>query len=139
MEFKYGLQDLEKAAAILADILAKNKIIALEGEMGAGKTTLIIALCKYLGVKDTVSSPTFSIINEYNLPNNETMYHMDLYRLKSDEEAISAGVEDSLYSGAYCVVEWPQNAASILPDNTIHVEIILCPDGSRCLKVKNFQ
>lgn len=137
MECIYSLQQVEKAATILANIFKTHKIIAFKGEMGAGKTTLIIALCKFLGIKDTVSSPTFSIINEYTLPDNNILYHMDLYRLKSAEEAVGAGVEDALYSGAYCMVEWPQNALEILPSNTVTVEVFLTEDGNRCLKVKN--
>ena len=137
MECIYGLQEVEKAAALLADVFKTHKVIAINGEMGAGKTTLIIALCKLLGVKDTVSSPTFSIINEYTLPDNNSLYHMDLYRLKSAEEAVGAGVEDILYSGAYCVVEWPQNAAEILPDDTVYAALLLTENGNRCLKVKN--
>lgn len=101
--------------------LNKAKIIALHGEMGAGKTTFVHALCAARGVTDVVSSPTFALINEYKTPEGQIICHMDWYRLKDEAEAIQAGVEDALYSGALCLVEWPEKALGLLPEDTVHV------------------
>ena len=108
--------------------------------MGAGKTTFIHALCDAKGVKDVVGSPTFSIINEYVYDCEGTkrpLFHMDLYRLNSEEEAQRAGVEDALYNGHLCMVEWPEKAPGIFPDGTVHVYIELLDTQSRRLKIAN--
>ncbi len=94
---------------------------AFHAGMGTGKTTFIHALCEELGVNTAISSPTFAIINEYSSITAGTIYHMDWYRLKGEEEAVNAGVEDSLISGQLCLIEWPDKAPGILPDNTFHV------------------
>jgi len=103
-----------------------KKIWALQAPMGAGKTTLTHALCELLGVEDAISSPTFAIINEYRSQTAGTIYHMDWYRLKDEEEAVQAGVEDALLSGNLCIIEWPEKAAGLLPDDTftIHIEVL---------------
>jgi len=98
---------------------------------GAGKTTFIHALCEVMGVKGTISSPTFSIINQYTAANGNSIYHMDLYRLKDENEAINAGVEDCLYSGNICLVEWPEKAPGIFPDGTLHVNITMLDTNTR--------
>ena len=125
--------------ATLADtariFLVKNKwkkVFAFHGEMGAGKTTFIHALCDVLKVKGNVSSPTFSIINEYDAA-DQLVYHIDLYRIKDDEEALRAGVEDCLFSGNYCFVEWPEKAPSIFPDETVHVSIRVVDPQTRTI------
>jgi tRNA threonylcarbamoyladenosine biosynthesis protein TsaE len=105
--------------------------------MGAGKTTFIHALCEVLKVKGAISSPTFSIINQYTTEMNTTIYHMDLYRLKDEQEAINAGVEDCLYSGNTCLVEWPEKAPGIFPGDTLHVTITLVNANTRKLNVPN--
>jgi len=100
--------------------------------MGAGKTTFIHALCEELGVVSAISSPTFAIINEYKSKEAGAIYHMDWYRLKNEEEAVNAGVEDSLLSKDLCLVEWPENAAGLLPDDTFHIHIeVLDPETRR--------
>jgi tRNA threonylcarbamoyladenosine biosynthesis protein TsaE len=99
-----------------------GEVFAFHGEMGAGKTTFIHALCSLKGVTDTVGSPTFPIINEYEYPGGK-IYHIDLYRLKDEEEALRAGVEDVLYSGELCLVEWPDRAPGIFPPGTIELRI----------------
>lgn len=96
-------------------------VYAFHGEMGAGKTTFIHAFCELSGVVDTISSPTFSIINQYGTADGRTIYHMDLYRMRDKQEAINAGVEDCLYSGDTCLVEWPERAPGIFPANTLHI------------------
>jgi tRNA threonylcarbamoyladenosine biosynthesis protein TsaE len=101
--------------------------------MGAGKTTFIHQLCEIRGVTDTVGSPTFSIINEYRYPGG-SIFHIDLYRLKDEEEAIRAGVEDVLYSGEICLVEWPDRAPDIFPPDTVHVRLeVLDPDTRKII------
>lgn len=100
---------------------ASYKVWAFHAPMGSGKTTFIHALCEVLQVKAVVSSPTFAIINEYQSPIAGTIYHMDWYRLKDEEEAIQAGVEDALESGHLCLVEWPEQAAGLLPEVVLHV------------------
>ena len=114
------------------------KIWAFNAPMGAGKTTFIHALCKYLKVKDTVSSPTFAIINEYQSEVTGTIYHMDWYRLKNEEEAIQAGVEDCLLSGNLCFIEWPDKALGILPLSTLQITIEIINDTTRTLSATDF-
>ncbi len=121
MELIFTLTEIKTAAKQLLDLMGSNKVIAMHGEMGAGKTTFIHALCEVLGVNDVVKSPTFSIINQYLYDMDETIYHIDLYRLENEQEAIATGVEDCVYSGSYCFVEWPEKAPAIFPNNTIHV------------------
>lgn len=123
-EFSQG--DIIQVAGWLLQQLEDKKIIAFYGQMGAGKTTLIYTLCQILQVEDVVSSPTFSIINEYRFMDNgkpASVYHMDLYRLQDEEEAIRAGVEDCLYSGHYCFVEWPEKAPDLFPEETLYVSL----------------
>jgi tRNA threonylcarbamoyladenosine biosynthesis protein TsaE len=101
--------------------------------MGAGKTTLIKAILKHLGVNDATSSPTFSIVNEYRLENNSPLYHFDLYRLNSEEEAYDFGIEEYLYSDAWCFIEWPEKAPNLLPKDHTKILINILPNGKRKL------
>jgi len=111
-----------------------RRVFVFDGEMGAGKTTFIKALCRELCVKDAVNSPTFSIINEYLIPErNETVYHFDFYRINTIEEAQSLGIEEYLYSGAYCFIEWPDIITPLLPDEFVRVNIIKNEDESRLI------
>jgi len=133
MDIIFTLNEIEDAAKTFLANTDPYKVIALHGEMGAGKTTFVHAICNVLGVKDTVGSPTFSIINQYQTNSAEIIYHIDLYRLKDEEEAIQAGVEDCLYSGNYCFVEWPDRAPAIFPDNTLHISIVAMNNDTRKL------
>lgn len=130
------LAALDSAAARLADELRQRgaTVVAFDGEMGAGKTTLISALCRTLGVADDVTaSPTFAIINEYKGATPLPIYHFDLYRIESMEEALDLGLDDYFYSGSLCFLEWAERIEPLLPDDTLRVEIKVNSDGSRTL------
>jgi tRNA threonylcarbamoyladenosine biosynthesis protein TsaE len=135
MDLIFKLENIQGAAANLLSTVNINSVFAFHGEMGAGKTTFIHALCEAMGVKTTISSPTFSIINQYSTGEGKTIYHMDLYRLKDDTEAVNAGVEDCLYSGNTCLVEWPEKAPGIFPDNTVHITITMLNTNTRKLSI----
>lgn len=122
MNFRYELHELSAIAKSIIHEFPHARIFTFKGEMGAGKTTLIEEICRVLGSDDNLSSPTYSIINEYKAK-DQTIYHSDLYRLKSIEEAIQAGVEEMIYSGAYCFIEWAELIYDILPAEAIHLEI----------------
>ena len=132
-ELIFKQEMLPDVASQLLPELGKWKVIALHGDMGAGKTTLVAALCEALGSEDLTGSPTFSIINQYQTRNGKTIYHMDWYRLKGEEEAVAAGVEDALYSGNICLVEWPDRAPALLPDDTLHLQILALDENTRKL------
>lgn len=134
MEIIYKLTELPNIAGLLWKNFGRIKVWAFFGGMGMGKTTLIHKLCEYLGVDDTISSPTFSIINEYKSKTAGVIYHMDWYRLKGEEEAEKAGVEDCLLSGNFCFVEWPENAAGLLPEDTLHIYIRFIDEHTRKLE-----
>ncbi len=123
MEIVFKVTDIKQAAIEFLQHIEGFKVVAFTGEMGAGKTTFIQAMCEVLGVTENISSPTYSIINQYATTTNKIIYHLDLYRLQNEMEAINAGVEDCLYSGAICFVEWPEKALNIFPLNTKFVTI----------------
>ncbi len=136
MKLEYNILEIDKAAKQLLDSGKQYKIWALHGEMGAGKTTLVHAVCKLLGVKDVISSPTYALINEYASPAAEVIYHMDWYRLKDEEEAIEAGVEDCLISGNFCIIEWPEKANGLLADNVLNIYIENTGENKRSLRTE---
>lgn len=122
MERIFTLSTIHSLAAEIWSAYPDIKIFCFSGQLGAGKTTFIHALCEAKKVQDTVSSPTFSIINEYAYPGGR-IYHIDLYRIKDEDEAIRAGVEDCLYSGDICLVEWPERAIGIFPPESLRLQI----------------
>ncbi|MFW0735773.1 tRNA (adenosine(37)-N6)-threonylcarbamoyltransferase complex ATPase subunit type 1 TsaE [Flavobacterium sp. T12S277] len=128
---------LDQIKEVAEQILASNpkKIILFNGEMGAGKTTLIKQLCKSLGVQDATSSPTFSLVNEYYTTSNQIIYHFDFYRLNKETEALDMGVDDYLYSGNWCFIEWSEKIANLLPEETSTISIELQADGQRKLEL----
>lgn len=132
-----SLEDLPAAAREFVKEMGDNTVFAFYGDMGAGKTTFIAELCRALGVEeDAANSPSFSIINEYRSAETaELIYHFDLYRLESLDEAFDIGVEDYLDSGALCFIEWPERIAEILPDDTVKVAVKANEDGSRDLEI----
>jgi tRNA threonylcarbamoyladenosine biosynthesis protein TsaE len=135
MKLETDIAGLETFAETFWKSVGKTKVFAFHGEMGAGKTTTISALCRYKGVIDTIGSPTFSIINEYILPSGEKVFHIDLYRLKNEEEIIQAGVEDCISSGFYCFVEWPEKAPWLFEEGALHVFITTRKKGIRSLNI----
>ncbi len=133
MDAIFELGQINQVAKLLWKEGKQNKIWAFHAPMGAGKTTFIHALCELLEVKDSISSPTFAIINEYQSPVSGSIFHMDWYRLKDEEEAIQAGIEDALLSKNLCFIEWPEKAASLLPDDVFNVHIELLDANTRRL------
>jgi len=136
MEMRFTLETIQEAAKHFWQSVNNAKVFAFHGPMGAGKTTFIHALCDVRGVTSTIGSPTFSIINEYEYPGG-TIFHIDLYRLKDANEAVRAGVEDCLYSGDFCLVEWPERAESIFPDSTCEVFLRIIDPETRLLQIED--
>lgn len=137
MEIVFELKDIENAAKKFFQISGQNKTFAFSGDLGSGKTTFISALCKEAGVKEHITSPTYSIIQEYNATdNNRIIYHIDLYRIKNEAEAIDSGVEDCLNSNEICMVEWPERAPGIFPAKTIFTSIEILSANKRKLIIK---
>lgn len=136
MTLPYHLSNIDQAAQWLLSQAGGHKVICFHGKMGAGKTTLIQAMCRQLGISGSVSSPTFPIINEYALTDGSgSVYHMDLYRLEDAEEAERAGVVDALFSGSLCVVEWPEKVPSVLPSDAVHIGIEVVDEQHRRLRL----
>ncbi len=130
MNITFSLEEIDEVAS---QLLAENpnKVILFHGEMGAGKTTLIKALSKSLGVNDATSSPTFSLVNEYQTIDNKILYHFDVYRLKNENEALDMGIEDYLYSGNWCFIEWAEKIPNLIPEQHSVIELKLAADGKR--------
>lgn len=131
----HSTDDLDALAPAIIDYLADRHIVALDAPMGAGKTTLVKALMKHLGSTSIVNSPTFAIINDYEMPDGNSAFHFDLYRLKNIEEALNMGFDDYFYSGAYCFIEWPDVARPLLPDDIANLTISVDDDGSRRISI----
>lgn len=131
-----GIENLHEAARCFLNALTpETNVIAFHGGMGVGKTTFISALAHELGVRDQeVNSPTFAIVNHYGTDGKD-IYHFDLYRLESAEQALEIGAEEYLYSGCWCFVEWPDNCPGLLPEDTLHVYISEEPDGTRIIRI----
>ena len=132
--FIYSETEIEQAAKFLLSNIQNQKTLLFYGEMGAGKTTFIKAFCAALGVEDTVSSPTFSIVNEYHYPEGK-IYHFDCYRLKNQYEALDIGFEEYLYSGNYCLIEWPEKIPDLLPPNYLRISLEVRSDQQRKLTI----
>ena len=140
MEWKFSLDNIRETAKEVWESVKSSRVMAFHGLMGSGKTTFIHALCDVKNVRDTVGSPTFSIINEYVFTENvkeKMIYHIDLYRLKDEQEAIQAGIEDCLYSEHICMVEWPEKIQSLLPDDTLHIYLTIVDETTRRLRLGN--
>jgi tRNA threonylcarbamoyladenosine biosynthesis protein TsaE len=125
------IKDLNRIAKRLINEFPVERVFAFYGKMGAGKTTFIQSVCKALGSDDTVTSPTFALINEYKSGDLQSVFHFDFYRIKNMEEAFDLGYEDYLFSGNYCFIEWPEMIEPLLPENIVKVKIEVDEDGSR--------
>ena len=128
-----SLESIREAAREFIQHIGEHRVFAFYGEMGAGKTTFIKAICEELGVEDVITSPTFAIVNEYSLPDGECIYHFDFYRIKKLEEVYDMGFEDYFYSGALCFIEWPELIEEVLPEDAVTVQIKEEEDGTRAI------
>ncbi|MDL2256456.1 tRNA (adenosine(37)-N6)-threonylcarbamoyltransferase complex ATPase subunit type 1 TsaE [Parabacteroides sp. OttesenSCG-928-K15] len=128
---------IHDSARAFIEAMDNRTVFAFHGEMGAGKTTLIKAICEELGVTDVINSPTFAIINEYRSETTaELIYHFDFYRINKIAEAEEIGTEDYFYSGALCFIEWPEKVEELLPADTVQVTITENPDGTRTVTIE---
>ena len=132
-----SLDKIDEAARKFTELMGDETVYAFYGEMGAGKTTFINALCRALGVEDDpTASPSFAIVNDYRSDTTaELIYHFDFYRIESLEEALELGIEDYFDSGAVCLIEWPERVAAALPSDTVSVKITVNDDDSRTLAI----
>ena len=137
MKLDFSINELEEVARKVVSS-NPNKVILFNGEMGVGKTTFIKALCKELGVHEATSSPTFSLVNEYETDKGELIYHFDVYRLKSENEAYDMGMDEYLYSGAWNFIEWAEKIPSLIPDEHTVIDLTKLPNGNRQLVLTNF-
>ena len=126
-----SLKTINETARKFIDQIGEHTVFAFNGKMGAGKTTFIKAICETMGVKETVNSPTFSIVNEYEAADGRIIYHFDCYRINKIQEALDLGAEEYLYSGNLCFIEWSENIAPILPDSLVNVDIEEKENGKR--------
>lgn len=130
MKFTFSLSEINDVAQQIID-QNPNKVILFNGEMGVGKTTFIKELAKVLGVKDATSSPTFSLVNEYQTVNNQLIYHFDVYRLKQESEALDMGIDEYLYSGNWCFIEWAEKIPNLIPPQHSVINIKLLSNNER--------
>lgn len=132
-----GTDNLNQISECILSQFSDYRIILFKGDLGAGKTSLIKNLCKLLGVQSTVSSPTFSLVNEYETTQNEIIYHFDFYRIKDVEEAFDMGIEEYIESGNICLIEWPEMIEEILPEKYLEVNISLKGEGREYILTTN--
>jgi tRNA threonylcarbamoyladenosine biosynthesis protein TsaE len=130
-----SLDTINETARQFIDLIGEHTVFAFNGKMGAGKTTFIKAISEVMGVKETVNSPTFSIVNEYEAADGQIIYHFDCYRINKVQEALDLGAEEYLYSGNLCFIEWSENIAPLLPDFIVNVDIEETEDGKREIKI----
>ncbi len=135
MIITFSLDEIQQTAQKILD-QNPQKVILFLGEMGAGKTTFIKALTKKLGVENTTSSPTFSLVNEYQDGNGNPLYHFDVYRLKTETEAYDMGIDEYLYSGHWCLIEWPEKIPTLIPNEHSVIKIKALSDGRRELEFR---
>lgn len=129
------LADLEAAAKKVVEAIGNRKVVALYGQMGAGKTTLIKHICKVLDVHDVVNSPSFSLVNEYQRPTGEPIYHFDFYRINKIEEAFDFGYEEYFFSNNLCLIEWPEVIEDLIPDDAVKLTIQVLANGRREIQI----
>jgi tRNA threonylcarbamoyladenosine biosynthesis protein TsaE len=136
--FCEDISRLPEIASQIIGLAGESKVWIFEGELGAGKTTLIKELCEQLEVVDNVSSPTFSIVNEYETTEGEAIYHFDFYRIRSEAEAADIGVDEYFYSGNYCFIEWPSKIPSLLPEEYLKITLILVSGNQRKILLETY-
>ncbi|MCL7762739.1 tRNA (adenosine(37)-N6)-threonylcarbamoyltransferase complex ATPase subunit type 1 TsaE [Polaribacter sp. Z014] len=135
MNKNYSLENLsEVAAELIASV--ENKTLLFYGQMGVGKTTLIKEICKQLDVLDSISSPTFSLVNEYHTSKNEKVFHFDFYRIEDEEEALDMGIEEYFDNNDWCLVEWPENIENLLPLDAVQIHLSILNDAQRNIQLK---
>jgi tRNA threonylcarbamoyladenosine biosynthesis protein TsaE len=135
MNRNYSLENLAEVASTIISS-AKNKTLLFYGEMGVGKTTLIKEICKKLSVTDTISSPTFSLVNEYQTEKKDTVFHFDFYRIEEEEEALDMGIEEYFYNNDWCLIEWPENIKNLLPLDAVEIHLTILEDDKRNIQLK---
>ncbi len=126
-----GIQELDAVAQRFWELVKDRRVLAFYGQMGAGKTTFITALCRVLGVEDTVNSPTFTLVNEYEAGDGMPIWHFDFYRIERLEEALDIGFEEYLYGDGLCLIEWPENIGPLLPEDCLKVRLEVTGDDRR--------
>jgi tRNA threonylcarbamoyladenosine biosynthesis protein TsaE len=131
-----SLETIKQPAQEFINLIGDQTVFAFNGKMGAGKTTFIKSICEEMGVKETVNSPTFSIVNEYEAADGRIIYHFDCYRINKIQEALDLGAEEYLYSGNLCFIEWSENIAPILPDSIVNVDIEEVENGKRKVTIR---
>ncbi|QTD37615.1 tRNA (adenosine(37)-N6)-threonylcarbamoyltransferase complex ATPase subunit type 1 TsaE [Polaribacter batillariae] len=135
MNKNYSLEDLQEIAKTIISSV-NNKTLLFYGEMGVGKTTLIKEICNQLGVLDNISSPTFSLVNEYQTSQNTKVFHFDFYRIEDENEALDMGIEDYLYNNDWCLIEWPENVENLLPLESVAIRLSTLENGQRNIQLK---
>ena len=130
-----SLETIRTTARQFVDQIGERTVFAFNGKMGAGKTTFIKAICEVMGVQETVNSPTFSIVNEYEAADGRIIYHFDCYRISTTQEALDLGAEEYLYSGNLCFIEWSENMAPLLPDTLMNVDMKELDNGRREVRI----
>jgi tRNA threonylcarbamoyladenosine biosynthesis protein TsaE len=135
MNINFNLSDLPEIAQKIINNVP-NKVLLFYGKMGVGKTTLIKEIVKQLKVEDLVSSPTFSLVNEYQTSEGKTIYHFDFYRIEKEEEALDIGIDDYFYNNEWCLVEWPEKVKNLLPLNAVEIHLSMNNDESRNISIK---
>jgi tRNA threonylcarbamoyladenosine biosynthesis protein TsaE len=131
-----SLVDIDQAAGSFLEVMGEARVIAFSGEMGAGKTTFIQALCRKLGVAEEVNSPTFSLVNEYFTSEGHSIFHFDLYRIEDPSELFDMGYEEYFFSGELCFIEWPEKASQLIPEDALRVKILVGQNEERELQFK---
>ena len=134
-----SIKTINQTAQKFIDQIGDRTIFAFNGKMSAGKTTFIKSICETMGVKETVNSPTFSIVNEYEAANGRIIYHFDCYRINKIQEALDLGAEEYLYSGNLCFIEWSENIAPLLPDSIVNVDIEEVENGKRMITILSYR
>ncbi|MBT7135381.1 MAG: tRNA (adenosine(37)-N6)-threonylcarbamoyltransferase complex ATPase subunit type 1 TsaE [Polaribacter sp.] len=135
MNKNYTLEDLPHIASEIISSVTNKKLL-FYGQMGVGKTTLIKEICNQLGVLDSISSPTFSLVNEYNTSNKSKVFHFDFYRIENEEEALDIGIEEYFDTSHWCFVEWPENIENLLPLDVVQIHLSILDVGQRTIQIK---